>query len=70
MFAEYSTSNGMSKGTIAGIAIAAAVMALGIIVIAFYALKQKKRADKGFEIHRIVPMLDNIKYQIISHFNE
>jgi hypothetical protein len=42
----------LSRGAIAGIAITAAVLTLGIVGIGFYALKQKKRADHAIEMHR------------------
>lgn len=43
---------GLSRVTIAGIAITIAILTLGIVGIGFYASKQKKRTDKVIEMYK------------------
>ncbi|XP_057837068.2 leucine-rich repeat receptor protein kinase HPCA1 [Cryptomeria japonica] len=46
------SSKGISSAVIAGIAVGAVVLALAVIVVGFYALRQRKRAEKAIEIHK------------------
>ncbi|KAI4302608.1 hypothetical protein MLD38_038332 [Melastoma candidum] len=44
--------SGVSRGVVAGIATGCAVLVIGLVLLAFYAFRQKKRAERAIELTR------------------